>query len=180
MDICEAINCGYCSESLSKRNSGNVCLFTTTNRICRLYVACKNPSEALIILTTFISNVYSKMWFKIKAKPSVIYVEQHLHQSFVLSCYLSRYLKDFINTVIRRSGFFCSSWKYPDTVISRRQNLYKTNVPSKNSKSDGSQTMYCKPKNIRISNIPSFEFNATHYIDFITWKIATEPPLTKR
>ncbi|GBO11657.1 hypothetical protein AVEN_86797-1 [Araneus ventricosus] len=41
MEICEAINCGHCRESLSKRNPGKVSYSrwpTTVNRILRLYM----------------------------------------------------------------------------------------------------------------------------------------------
>ncbi|GBM45024.1 hypothetical protein AVEN_98875-1 [Araneus ventricosus] len=74
LEICEAINCGHCGESLSKRNSGNVChssWLTAANRILRFYVAHEYPSEALFTLTTFISTVYAPMRFKIKMKPSL-------------------------------------------------------------------------------------------------------------
>ncbi|GBL92278.1 hypothetical protein AVEN_35830-1 [Araneus ventricosus] len=106
MEICEAINCGHRRESLSKRNPGKVChsrLLTTANRILGLFVADENPSEALFILSTFIVKVYAPMWFKIKTKPSVIYGAQHLHQSVVLSSYLSSDFKDVKGPVIKRN-----------------------------------------------------------------------------
>ncbi|GBM80401.1 hypothetical protein AVEN_28801-1 [Araneus ventricosus] len=115
MEICEVINCGHCRESL-KRNPGKVChsrWLTTANRNLRLYEADENPSEALLILTTFVVKVYAQMWFKIRTKPSVIYGAQHLHQSIVISRYLSSYLKDVIDPVIKRNGFF----RHPENVL---------------------------------------------------------------
>ncbi|GBM75725.1 hypothetical protein AVEN_92728-1 [Araneus ventricosus] len=112
MEICEAINCGYCRESLPKTNFGKVChsrWLTTANRFLRLYVADENPSEDLLALTTFIVKVYEPMWFKIKTKPSVIYGAQHLYQAVVLLRYLSSDLKDVIDPVIKRNGFFWQS-----------------------------------------------------------------------
>ncbi|GBN07097.1 hypothetical protein AVEN_25022-1 [Araneus ventricosus] len=106
MEICEAINCGHCRESLSKRNPGKVCNsrgLRATNRILRLCVPNENPSEAFLTLMTFVVRVYEPLWFKIKAKPFLIYGAQYLHQSIVLSHYLSSDLKDVIDPVIKRN-----------------------------------------------------------------------------
>ncbi|GBN76002.1 hypothetical protein AVEN_136304-1 [Araneus ventricosus] len=116
MEICEAINCGHCRESLSKRNPGKVChsrWLRIANRILRFNVARENSPEALLTLTTFIANVFVPMWLKVKTKPSVIYGAQQLHQSIVLAHYLSSDLKDVIHTVIKRNG----SFGHPENVL---------------------------------------------------------------
>lgn len=187
MEICEAINCGHCSQSLSKRNPGKVChsrWLTIANRILRLYVASENPSEALVTLTTFIVNVYAPMWFKIKTKPSAIYGAQHLHESIVLSRYLSNDLKDIIDPVIKRNGFFGHSENVLISMLADNRNhirelaLRRILNARKAKRSAGTPTI--ETNNIRVFNLPVFDFCATDYVDLIKWENVTEPPLTER
>lgn len=187
MEICEAINCGHCSESLLKRNPGNVChsrWLTTANRILRLYVAQENPTEALVTLATFIVKVYAPMWFKIKTKPSVIYGAQHLHQSIVLSRYLSSDLKAVIDPVIERNGFFGHPENVLISMIADDRNHVKELAlrrilkarKAKRSALNQTNTMH----NVRTFNLPAFDLSATDYVDLIKWENVTEPPLTER
>ncbi|GBN07279.1 hypothetical protein AVEN_58113-1 [Araneus ventricosus] len=71
MEICEAINCSHCRESLWKINPGIVChsrWLRIANRILKFNIAHENSSETLLTLTTFIAKVYAPMRFKIKKK----------------------------------------------------------------------------------------------------------------
>ncbi|PGH37161.1 MAG: hypothetical protein CRN43_22805 [Candidatus Nephrothrix sp. EaCA] len=64
MEICNNIRIGECEVDLAMRNPG--CLnhsrwLTTANRILRLYVSDKKPSENLKTLVTYIIRVYTPM-----------------------------------------------------------------------------------------------------------------------
>ena len=65
LEICNSISTGECSVDLAMRNSE--CLnhsrwLTTANRILRLYVSDKHPSEKLQALVMFIIRVYAPMY----------------------------------------------------------------------------------------------------------------------
>ena len=73
LEICNDINAGECSIGLSIQNPG--CLnhsrwLTTANRILKLYVSIKIPSEKLQALAMFIIRVYAPMWFAVKSHSS--------------------------------------------------------------------------------------------------------------
>lgn len=180
MEICEAINCGDCSEGLSKRNPGKVChsrWLTTANRILRLYVSSQNPSQSLVILTTFILKVYAPMWFTIKTKPACIYGPQHLHKSIALSRYLRSDLKQVIDPVIQRNGFF----GHPENILLSMLADDRSHIKElalrriqKARKIERSST-----NNIRIFKVPVFDLSAKDYVDLISWETMTEPPATK-
>ena len=73
LEICNGINAGECSIDLSIRNPGCLNHFrwlTTANRILKLYVSIKIPSEKLQALAMFIIRVYAPMWFAVKLNSS--------------------------------------------------------------------------------------------------------------
>ncbi|GBN48246.1 hypothetical protein AVEN_184247-1 [Araneus ventricosus] len=150
MEVCEVINCGHCRESLSKRNPGKVC----HSSLCAYVV--QDPS----------------------IKPSVIYGAQHLHQSIVLSRCLSSDLKDVIDPVIKRKGFF----GHPENVLISTtkitQALRRILKASKVKRSAATTTI--ATNNIRIFNLPAFDLCEMDYVYFIKWENMTEPPLTER
>ena len=83
---------GECGVDLAMRNPG--CLnhsrwLTTANRILRLYVSDKKPSENLKTLVTYIIRVYDPMWFAIKTHSSCKDGARHLHQMLVKSRYIN-------------------------------------------------------------------------------------------
>lgn len=116
LDICRAIDLGECSASLEKHNPGKLVhsrWLTTGNRILRLYMASDRPSENLVILTTFVSKVYAPMWFHIKSEPSCVNGSKHVCHLIVLSRYLPEELRDKIDPVIQRNGFF----GHPENIL---------------------------------------------------------------
>ena len=99
LKICNGINAGACSFDLSIRNQG--CLnhsrwLTTANRILRLYVSIKIPSEKLQALVMFIIRVYAPIWFTIKSHSSCKDGARHFHQQVAKSRYLSQEQKIFL------------------------------------------------------------------------------------
>ena len=82
LKICNGINGGECSIDLSIRNPG--CLnksrwLTTANRILKLYVSIKIPSEKLKALVMFIIRIYAALWFAIKSHSSYKDGARHFH-----------------------------------------------------------------------------------------------------
>lgn len=107
--MCEAISKGECSLGLSKRNPGALNhsrWITTANRLLRLYVASRKPSTNLKHLVTYIMRVYSPVWFSIKMHPSCKDGAKHFFLAIQLSRYLSKELRDVIDPVLRRNGYF--------------------------------------------------------------------------
>ncbi|KAK4880956.1 hypothetical protein RN001_004275 [Aquatica leii] len=108
-EICQVITSGHCNTSLSNRKPGKLAhsrWVTTANRILRLYISSENPSSSLMKLTEFIMNVYAPMWFSIKSQPTCNYGAKHLLKSIRLSRYLEKDLRDIVDPVIQRNGFF--------------------------------------------------------------------------
>ena len=102
LKICNGINAGECSFDLSIRNPGCLNHFrwlTTANRIFRLYVSNKIPSEKLQALVMFIIRVYAPLWFAIKSQSSCKDGARHFHQQVARSRYLSQEQKNIIDPV---------------------------------------------------------------------------------
>ncbi|GBN12375.1 hypothetical protein AVEN_92113-1 [Araneus ventricosus] len=124
------------------------------------------------------------MWFKIKIKPSVIYGAQHLHQSVVLSCYLSSDLKDVIDPVIKRNGFFVHTENILISMLADDRNhirevALRRILKSRKVKRSAATTTIVT-NNIRTFNLPAFNLCAMDYVDLIKWENVTELPLTER
>ncbi|GBO11656.1 hypothetical protein AVEN_86796-1 [Araneus ventricosus] len=133
-------------------------------------------------LTTLIVKVYAAMWFK--TTPSVIYGAQHLNESIVLSCYLSSDLRDVIDPVIKRKGFFGHPENVLITMLAEDKNhkrelaLRRILKARKVKQSDATTTI--ATNNIRIFNLSAFDLRAMDYVGLIKWENVTEPPLTER
>ncbi|KAK4873982.1 hypothetical protein RN001_013342 [Aquatica leii] len=108
-EVCQVITSGHCNTPLSNRNPGKLAhsrWATTANRILRLYISSENPSLSLMKLTEFIMNVYAPIWFSIKSQPTCNYGAKHLLKFIRLSRYLEKGLRDIVDPVIQRNGFF--------------------------------------------------------------------------
>ena len=70
---------------------------TTANRILRLYVSDKEPSDNLKTLVILIIRVYAPMWFAIKAQSSCKDGARHVHQMLVKSRYISPKHKEIVD-----------------------------------------------------------------------------------
>lgn len=99
--------------------------------------------------------------FEIKTKPSVIYGAQNLHQSIVLSHYLSSDLKNIIDPLIKRNGLF----GHPENVLismiaddrKRIRELALRRI-LKASKVKLSAATTTVTNNIRNFSLPAFDF----------------------
>ena len=115
-DICNGISRGNISMSLSLRDPGKIShlrWLTTANRFLRLYVSTINPSLDLKILTKYVIKVYSASWFEIKMKPTCLCGSNHFFGMIKKSRYLSDELKNIVDPVLQRNGYFC----HPENIL---------------------------------------------------------------
>lgn len=179
LEMCEAIDSGFCNNKLSKRNPGKMVhsrWLTMANRILRLYITNEKPSADLLTLTTFVLKVYAPIWFHIKIKPSCIYGAKHLHQTILLSRYLPNDLKAIIDPVIQRNGFFGHHENILLAMLADNRKFIRELALRRILK--GRQTQG-NSNQIRTFQLPIFNFDAEDYINLINWENVTEPPITK-
>jgi hypothetical protein len=176
--ICSSIMTGNFPKVLEKKSPGalnHARWLTTANRILRLYVSTVNPSEVLLILVEFIMKVYAPMWFSIKSEPSCLMGAKHVFKTIKLTRYLPENLKQVIEPVINRNGFFA----HPENVIlsmlgDSRRNIRKQAVDHilrvrKKRKPE---------KEVRKFTVPKINFDAKSYQSIVQWKTSEEPPVT--
>jgi hypothetical protein len=180
-DICIAVNTGDCSMSLSNREPGKLVMsrwVTLANRVLRLYIATVEPSDTLKIVAEFIMRVYAPMWFLIKSKPSCKDGPKHLWMTIHKSRYLQKNLRDIIDPVIQRNGFF----GHPENLL-----LSMITDDRKHVRELGVRRIMRARANvqlqhhIRVFEVPPLNFDARDYIELIDWRACSlsEPPATK-
>ena len=82
----QAIRNGSVSDSLARRDPGNVSLarwLTIANRIIRVYVSTNEPSDELKALVEYVMKVYVLTWFDIKRDLAVEYGPKHQYNMIV-------------------------------------------------------------------------------------------------
>jgi hypothetical protein len=179
-DICHAVVSGQCSDDLARREPGKIAhsrWLTTANRILRLYVSTSRPTLQLQTLSTYIIKVYATVWFSIKMSPSCKDGASHLWKTVYLSRYLTAELKEIIDPVIQRNGYF----GHPENLLlalvtDDRRHIRELGL-RRILKARQQQS-----RAIRQFQIPKLNFEATSYIDLIDWQDAsiTEPPLLSK
>ena len=115
-DIYKAVISGFCSEDLASRQPGKMNharWLTTANRILRVYVSTKEPSNDLIDIVTFIKKVYAPMWFEIKQKSSIAHGSRHIYNMIKKSKDLNDRIWEIVRPVIERNAYFC----HPENII---------------------------------------------------------------
>jgi len=176
-EITNAIACGECSPSLGQRSPGTLNhsrWITTANRVLRLYVATSEPSEQLKTLSTYIVRVYVPMWFCIKTKPSCKDGARHLWRTIHLSRYLSAELKQVIDPVLKRNGFFA----HPENLLLSMitdEKIHVRELGLRRILKARSQ----QPVGVRKFTVPALNYDSANYIEMIDWQsiALTEPPL---
>ncbi|GBO09129.1 hypothetical protein AVEN_122935-1 [Araneus ventricosus] len=107
-DMFQAVSDGNCPNGLANRKPGPVAhsrWLTTASRILRLYVSIRNPSDNLVILVTYILNVYTPVWFSIKMKSSITEGSRHLWKIMKYSRYMQQDdLRQVVDGVIQTNG----------------------------------------------------------------------------
>ena len=178
-DICLAISHGECSSDLALRKPGPIAhsrWLTTACRILRLYVATEKPSDNLIILSKYIINVYAPVWFYIKTKPYITEGARHIWRLVSFSRYLVPDLRNVVDVVIQRNGFFC----HPENLILSMLTDNRENVRSLALQKLISFKNENKGKGeVRVFKVPKIDFEAKDYFELIDWQMSGsyEPPL---
>ncbi|GBN56983.1 hypothetical protein AVEN_233686-1 [Araneus ventricosus] len=111
-EMFQAVSVGNCPTDLANIKPGPVVhsrWLTTASRILRLYVSTRNPSDNLVILVTYIMNVYTPDWFGIKMKFSKKEGSRHLWKILKYSRYMQQDdLLQVVDGVLQERVFFCT------------------------------------------------------------------------
>jgi hypothetical protein len=176
-EITNAVSCGECSPALAQRHPGTLNhsrWLTMANRVLRLYVATSEPSEQLKTLSTYIVRVYVPMWFCIKTKASCKDGARHLWRTIHLSRFLPAELKQVIDPVLQRNGFF----GHPENIL-----LGMITDERKHIRELGLRRIL-KARSQRVAGIrkftvPKLNYDSSDYFELIDWHHTeiTEPPL---
>jgi len=179
--MCKGISKGIISSSLSARNPGNVShsrWLTTANRILRLYISTKEPSQNLKLITEYVIKVYAPSWFEIKSKPSCQHGSNHFFGIIEKSRFLPEHIKNIIYSALQRNGYFA----HPENILismlaDNKQHIRELGL----RRILKSREMIKGRSQVREFKIPILNFEADTYIDLIDWLSVeiTEPPLTK-
>jgi hypothetical protein len=180
-NMCKAVGNGDCNTDLALQKPGPMChsrWLTTANRLLRLYVSTENPSENLIALVTYIMQVYAPVWFQIKTRPACSEGSRHLWKLIKYSRYLEKPLRDIVDAVIQRNGYFGHAENILLAMLSDerphiRELAYRRILAARNE--------HRSTTSVRQFRVPLLNFNAEDYIDLVEWQAIDryEPPLLK-
>lgn len=179
LDISMAIQSGKCNGDLAIRDPGPLShsrWLTKANRTLRLYISVESPSSELNELVLFILKVYMPMWFRIKLSRSFTNGPKLLYQSIQASRYLPEELRNVVDPVIERNGFFA----HPEHLL-----LAMIEDDQKHVRELGlrrilkARQLDAKRKTIRIFTPGKLNFNANNYTEIIIWmdRELSSPPL---
>ena len=123
-------------------------------------------------------KVYAPVWFSIKQKSSCKDGARHLFRSIQLSRYLSTKLRDIIDPVIQRSGYFGHPAYQLLAMISDQREYVRELGLRRILKARTLRAV--EQTTLRQINVPKMSFNASEYVELIDWHdvVITEPPLT--
>lgn len=170
LDMCQAISTGQCSPDLALHKPGPIVhsrWLTTANRLLRLYVATEDPSKILKTLVMYVIKVYAPVWFNIKTKPLCSDGARHYWKLIKYSRYLTAELREIVDPVIQRNGYFCHSENILLAMVTDdRQHIRELGhrrimaARCENPLSTG----------IRQFRVPTLNLEAGDYIELVTWK----------
>lgn len=180
-DMCRAVASGTCDEALSHRNPGKLVMsrwLTLANRVLRLYIATKEPSNSLSTISEFILKVYAPVWFAIKCKPSCKDGAKHLWMLANKSRYLPDDLKSIVDPVIQRNAFYAHPENLLLSMITDERKGIRELALRRIMKARSSKK---RQGGVRVFRPPCLKFDAVDYTELIDWQSCelTEPPLTK-
>jgi len=180
-NICKAVSYGICSPDLAFQKPGPVChsrWLTTANRILRLYIATECPSENLTTLATFIMKVYAPVWFHIKTKSACTEGSKHLWRMIKYSRYLPQNLRDIVDEVIQRNGYFGHAENILLAMLTDERSHIRELAYRRILAARVENELSTK---IRQFRVPLLNFNSEDYTDLVEWQTIDryEPPLMK-
>ena len=189
--IFQAVGTGNCSpelEALCPGKLSNARWLTLANRLLRLYVATKKPSQALKILVQYIQNVYAPCWFLIKKNGTIKDAGKLIFELIRRSRFLPTNLRAEVQAVIQRNGYCC----HPETLLvsmvcDERKNIREKAVNliidarnCRNTRRE-EQPSEVKPRRrprkqqdtegeIRRLRVPKVNMDAQEYQDLVSWE----------
>lgn len=181
LDISMAIKSGNCKEDLAVRDPGPLShsrWLTTANRTLRLYLSEESPTPELQEIVVFILKSYMPMWFSIKTSKYFTEGPKLVYQSIQSSRYLPEDLRNIVDPVIERNGFFA----HPEHLM-----LAMTQDNTKHIRDLGlrrilkARQLDQKRTTIRTFMPPKLNFKAQDYSEIINWMDCdlSSPPLLK-
>lgn len=182
-DICHAISAGICSPDLAARRPGPVVhsrWLTTASRILRLYVGTDDPSENLKILVTFIMKVYAPVWFLVKMQSSCAQGSKHLWRMIKFSRYLPADLRNIVDKVIQRNGYYGHSENILLCMLSdERQHIRE--LAFRRIMAARKETALNATTAVRQFRVPELNFEAEDYTELVDWQSIDRcsPPVMK-
>lgn len=179
LEISCAVSEGVCPEGLARRRPGKMAhsrWLTFACRLLRYYITVENPDENLIVLVNFVQKVYAPTWFLIKRNHSIQDGAKNLWQMINWSRYLPENLRQVVDPVIQRNGYY----GHPENILIamiaderaevRRQAWKKiADIRKSHPTSDP----------VRTFQVPPLNFNATDYTQLVNWDetVFSEPPV---
>ncbi|GBO22788.1 hypothetical protein AVEN_207135-1 [Araneus ventricosus] len=151
---------------------------TTANRTLRLYLSAESPTPELQEMVVFILKCYMSIWFSIKTSKYFTEGPKLVNQSIQSSRYLPDDLRNLVDPVIKRNGFFA----HPEHLI-----LAKTQNNTKLIRELGlrrilkARQLDQKRTTIRTFMLPKLNFKAQDCSEIINWINCdlSSPPLLK-
>lgn len=180
--ISSAIKLGNIPIDLAVREPGPLShsrWLTTANRILRLYVSVKTPSNELKMLVSFILKSYMPVWFKIKKSKYLTDGPGHIFEVIKSTRFLPEKLLRVIDPVIERNAFFA----HPENLLLRMMVDERKHIRELGfRKILKARKLVSKTQSIRSFRPPNINFQATDYIEIINWTNTdlTPPPLLRR
>ena len=175
-DALIAVSSGIVPPSFDKRSPGMLGYarwLTTANRIIRYYMSVIDPSETLIRLMKYIINVYSRMWFEIRYKPSIKNAAKHVFNMIkYLNSLTDRILSDIVEPVIQRNGYMIHSESILLAMLcddETREEAITKIIEARQINGDNKKRKFL---------IPKINFQADAYFSLIDWSDLHEPSLT--
>ena len=169
-DMCIAVSSGQCSPDLALQKPGPIVhsrWLTMANRVLRLYVATNNPSDNLQTLVLYVMKVYAPIWFHVKTKPLCSDGARHLWRLIKYTRYLSPELREIVDPVIQRNGFFGHSENILLAMITDsrkhiRELAHRRIIAARMEHSSSAL--------VRQFRVPVLNFGAEDYVDLVAWQ----------
>lgn len=180
--MAHAISSGKIPVDLSYNTPGGVAhsrWLTKANRLLRLYVATKSPTQNLRILANYIIKVYTPMYFNIKYYSSVVYGSTLLFKFISWTRYLQPNLRQVLDRVIQDNAYFAHSENILLSMLfdDRKE---KRNIAIE--KILHYRRDLADPSHLRVYKKPFINFNCADYTEMIDLNddnVLFEPPFTQ-
>lgn len=178
--VVNALISGNFTESLVQTKIGQMNhsrWITTASRVCRLFAATKFPSETLVIITSYIVNVYAPTWFKIKKNELAINGPENLFFLIEKSELIKNVrARSIVQKCIRRNSFFAHSENVLLAQLSSKKKSERIDAVRKVMKARKRTS-----SQIRHFRVPEINFQAKTWTDIGVMGKSNlmEPPFTQ-